>query len=180
MVQVLAGIGVVVIGVMVVGFGFRLLHKRFSGQVLVEFPIADNGTAAEVDVGQAGVYALWIRGRLFKPTPVATLRPVIQHSNDNKAVRLWPSFMRPSMNDGVMGRMELYSCRLSAGRYTLVLSAGRSFRPGFTLQLREGQAFYWFPASMLMLLVGVGLVVCGIIFGFFMDLPVFANPSRNG
>src|SRR5690606_42014422 len=76
--------------------------------------------------------------------------------------------MRPSMNDGVMGGMELYSCRLSAGRYTLVLPAGRSFRPGLTLQLREGQAFYWFPASMLMLLVGVRLVVYGIIFGFFM------------
>ena len=29
-----------------------------SGQVLVEFPIADNGTTAEVDVGQAGVYVV--------------------------------------------------------------------------------------------------------------------------
>jgi len=180
MMQVLAGAGVVVAGVMVIVLGFRLLRKRFSGQVLVELPIADNRTAAEVDVGQAGVYALWIRGRLFKQTQVATLCPVIQRSNDNKTVRLWPSFMRPTMNDGVTGRMELYSFRLSTGRYTVVLPAGRSFRPGFTLQLRKGQAFYWFPASVLLLLVGAGLLVCGIIFGFFMDLPVFANPSQNG
>src|SRR5690606_35647588 len=97
MVQVLAGIGVVVIGVMVVGFGFRLLRKRFSGQVLLELPISEKDTAAEVDLGRAGVYALWIRGRLFKPTSVATLRPVIQRSSGDMAVRLWPSFMRPSM-----------------------------------------------------------------------------------
>ncbi|WP_257668838.1 hypothetical protein [Parapedobacter tibetensis] len=114
--------------------------------------------------------------------PAGQFRPCVYPRGSDERIRLFPSFLRPNMNDGIAGRMELFTFSATKGQYSLKLAAGSSIstveeaitgwlagRPGdnnlYCIQVRASQPFYALPIGIILMLIAVGCMVGGAVAG---------------
>lgn len=171
------------LGVYVLVRAIRFSKSSFYGELLLELPFARQ--QATFTVTEAGVYAIWQKGEMFKRTPVDKFKPVIYYVPTNYQVALYPSLMRASMNDGAMGRMELSTFSAEPGPYRLELQDGSSIgglekavaslfsKPPdtsrYAVQVRRSQPFYYKILMVPLFLAAGWLMIGGLIGSLLAD-----------
>lgn len=171
------------VGIYVLVRAIKFSKSSFYGELLLELPFAMQQGAFTVT--EAGVYAIWQKGEMFKRTPVDQFKSVVYHGSTNQPVTLYPSVMRANMNDGTMARMELSTFSAEPGPYRLELQAGSSIgglekavsslfsKPPdtsrYAVQVRRSQPFY-FKILMVPLFLAAGwLMIGGLVGGLLAD-----------
>ncbi len=172
-------------GIPIAGFllykGIRLMRRSFAGKVLVEAPFEVPETPFEIT--QAGIYAIWVQGLLYKRNPLDQLRPVVLNAQTGEAADLSKSVFSPRSTGFTTGRMELGTFSAEPGNYKLrivegtdlsliqqaigsVLPAGTPDLKKFRIQVRQSQSQWWVLLALPMMIAGG----CGIIFCFVFGL----------
>jgi hypothetical protein len=158
----------------------RMVRKTFFGKVIIELPFSRESAIFEIPVD--GVYTIWQKGQYLRKMPLDIFKPVIINLSTKERINLFPSIFRPNTNDGVTIKMEIYRFRLKAGTYSISLAEGRSVSKlestlsaivpakkadldKYFILVRESQPFYILIASILLMIVSLGLMTIGLILG---------------
>jgi hypothetical protein len=109
--------GLSLAGIPLLVFAIKLIRGVFTEEIVAELPYTQK--EAPFSITTAGTYAIWQKAPLLARTPVGEFRPEVRSSPSGRPLRLRVSWMRPSVNNGMTGRMELFRFFAPAGDYTI-------------------------------------------------------------
>ena len=168
------------IGIFLLVKVIRMLKKTFSGKIIAEIPFQQKETGFELT--QAGQYAIWQKGQLFRKTPVGEFSLQIQDKNGNQ-VRLKPTWFLIHKNGWDTGRTEIKKFTAHAGKFTLWIldqPEGNSLQKiikdtipvkpvdqsQYFIQIRESQPVYYILIAIPLLTLSGFLIIVGMVAGF--------------
>jgi hypothetical protein len=176
--------GLIPIGIIGLIFSIRLIHKSFSGSIVLEIPYSQK--YAEFILNKPGNYSIWHKGQFFRKAPLDEYKPEITDKSTGLKTNLTSLLFRPNTNNGITARMELYRFSATAGKYLFELKEGKSISTiekkvinliparmvdydKYYIQIRESQ-------SLIILLIGIvfitlsGLcIIGGLALGILAD-----------
>lgn len=112
--------GLSLAGIPLLVFAIRLISGAFAEKILVEVPYRKK--EASFLIATAGTYAIWQKAPLFK-TPVGEFRPQVRSSASGQPLALRASLLRPTVNNGLTGRMCLIAAGCIIGGFVLGIVA---------------------------------------------------------
>ena len=168
------------IGIVTLVFGIRLLRKSFNGTVLLESAF-DKPTAC-FSVTKSGVHSVWMKGPLFRRTPINKLHPQIFNEATKEEISLNTSLLSPRSNGFSTGRMELYTFSAEAGSYRLEITEGSGISgvqqwlasafparnvdlKKYFIQIRESQSPLYTLLAIPVILAGGFGIIGGFVLG---------------
>lgn len=172
------------VGIFILVKTIRFLKPTFNGKVLAE--ISFSTKSIDFIIEKRGLYAIWLKGKLFTRTPIAQFRPEVYNTVTQLPISLHASLMGARMNNGSTGRMQYKTFSADAGTYRLEIKEGSGAGPidqviagllpktkidpnKFSLQIRESQpSYYALLAIPLFILSGWCIIGC-FVFGFLID-----------
>lgn len=173
--------GLSLAGIPVLVFAIRLISGAFAEKILVEVPYRKK--EASFLIATAGTYAIWQKAPLFKRTPVGEFRPEVRSSASGQPLALRTSLLRPTVNNGITGRMELFTFFAPAGQYKIELVEGASVSKvelalsallpvrktvhpdDYCLQVTKARSPFILLAGIFLCLIAAGCIIGGFVLG---------------
>lgn len=172
--------GLIPVGIVILVFSIRLLHKNFSGNILIDLPYLQK--TGHFVVTKPGNYAIWHKGTYWRRSPLDQFRPVITNESTGETANLIPSIFRPNSNNGRTARMELFRLTLPAGKYKIELTEGSSISrlenafirrlpakmvdfDKYFIQVRESGSFIFVIIGIILCIVAGFCIIGGLVFG---------------
>lgn len=177
------------IGIAGLVFSVRLVHKTFSGNIVLEIPYRHK--SAEFVLDKPGNYSIWHKGQFFRKAPLDEFRPEVTDVNTGQKAKLTSFLFRPNTNNGSTARMELYRFSAPAGNYLLELKEGKSISTienkvinlvparmvdydKYYIQVRESQPVYLVMAGIVLIALCGLCIIGGLVMGILAD-QIFAT-----
>ena len=170
------------LGVILLIFSIKSLHKSFSGNVILEIPYSQK--SADFELRNHGIYSIWHKGQFFRKTPLDEFKPVITTKTTGKEISLSSHLFRPNTNNGKTARMEIFRFSAPAGNYLLELKEGSSISKKensfirqlplkmvdhnkYYIEIRESQPRIFVLIGILMAVLSGLCIIGGLMFGIF-------------
>lgn len=115
------------IGIFLLTKGIKLSQKHFSGEVVFEISYIQK--SGRFTISKAGNYSIWLKGPLFKRTPIDQFQPTIYQEETKRYLHLDYPMTKTSSNNGSTGRMRLFNFYAPTGDYQFDLTSGSSRMP---------------------------------------------------
>ena len=168
------------LGIFILVKAIIMLRGVFSGKILAEIPLTVK--EAKFEIIEPGVYAVWLKGSMFKRTPVDKFVLELFKEPMGQQVDLPGSLFSPYVNGFDSGRMEMNRFSAEVGSYCLKQVAGsqitgleafftRLFPSGkvdyskFFLQVRKSKPVYYIIAGIPLIMLSIACIFGGIISG---------------
>lgn len=178
------------VGIIILIFSIKLVRKTVSGNIILEIPYSQKNS--EFTLNSPGSYSIWHKGQFFRKAPLDEYKPEIIDRSTGFKVSLFPSMIRPNLNNGKTARMELYRFSAPAGIYRLELTEGSGISgveksvirllPGkmvdydkYFIQVRESQSPFTFLIGIALIVLSGLCIVGGLVFGILAD-QIFTHP----
>ncbi|MGE8640076.1 MAG: hypothetical protein ACN6PR_15590 [Achromobacter sp.] len=173
--------GLSLAGIPLLVFAIRLISRAFAEKILVEVPYRQK--EASFSIAATGTYAIWQKAPLFKRTPVGEFRPEVRSSSSGQPLALRASLLRPTVNNGLTGRMELFTFFAPAGQYKIdivdgtsvskvelalsaLLPVRKTVRPDdYCLQVTKARSPFILLAGIFLCLIAAGCIIGGFVLG---------------
>ncbi|MDR6602273.1 hypothetical protein J2732_003278 [Achromobacter deleyi] len=173
--------GLSLAGIPLLVFAIKLVRGVFTGEIVAELPYTQK--EAPFSIATAGTYAIWQKAPLLARTPVGEFRPEVRSSPSGRPLRLRASWMRPSVNNGMTGRMELFRFFAPAGDYTIAFGEGASVSKvelalsallpirksalpaDYSLQVTKARSAFVLLAGIFLILIAAGCILGGFVLG---------------
>lgn len=169
------------LGIFILVKAILMLRGIFSGKVMAEIPLTAKD--AKFEISKPGVYAVWLKGSMFKRTPVDKFALELLKEPSGQHVDLPRSLFSPYVNGFDSGRMEMNRFSAEVGVYRLKLVEGsqlsgieslftRLFPTGkvdyskFFLQVRESKPIYYIIAGIPLIMLSIACIFGGLVSGF--------------
>ncbi len=167
-----------VIGIILLVIGIKMLIKSFNEKIIVEIPFTCKVNSFQI--GKAGAYSIWQKGKLFRKAPVDKFRPVITNETTGEQINISTSIMGTHVNNGSIERMKLFTFSAQTGNFKLELAEGSSVSfierafsslipvkkmdpDQYFIQIRENQPGYLILLGIPLIIIGFAGVLVGII-----------------
>jgi hypothetical protein len=155
------------LGIFLLVKAIKLLQASFFGKVIAETLLAGPSQLVELAVAEAGLYAIWLRGRRAQVYALSSkvFRPIVWEYTTRKLVPLSATLGRTQASDGDGYREKFYTFEVPAGRYTLDLSGPppAGDMAGLVVQVRQTTPFFYGLAGILLCIVSGFLIIGGIV-----------------
>lgn len=173
--------GLSLAGIPLLVLAIRLIRGAFSEKVVAELPYTQK--EASFSIAAAGTYSIWQKAPLLTKTPIGEFRPEVRSRQSGQPLTLRTSLMRPSVNNGLSGRMELFRFFAPAGDYQIVFGEGasvskielaisallpirRSAAPAdYSLQVTKARSPFILLAGIFLTLIAAGCILGGFVLG---------------
>lgn len=173
--------GLSLAGIPLLVFAIRLISGAFAEKIIVEVPHTQK--EAPFSIARAGTYSIWQKAPLFKRTPVGEFRPEIRSDQSDRPLALRASLLRPTVNNGLAGRMELFTFFAPAGQYRISLAKGASVSrielalstllpirttaapADYSLQVTKARSPFILLAAIFLCLIAAGCIIGGFVLG---------------
>ncbi|MFY0476107.1 hypothetical protein [Achromobacter marplatensis] len=173
--------GLSLAGIALLVFAIRLIRGAFAPKIVVELPYTQK--EASFSVTTAGTYAIWQKAPLLAKTPIGEFRPEVRSSASGQPLTLRGSWMRPTVNNGMTGRMELFRFFACAGDYTIAFGEGASaskielalsallpirksaLPADYSLQVTKARPAFVLLAAIFLTIIAAGCILGGFVLG---------------
>ncbi len=172
--------GLIPVGIVCLVFSIRLVHKSFSGSIVLEIPYSQK--SAEFVINKPGSYSIWHKGQFFRKAPLDEYKPEITDKSTGLETKLTSLLFRPNTNNGATARMELYRFSAPAGKYLLELKEGKSISTienkvinliparmvdydKYYIQIRESQPIFILLSGIVFITLSGLCIIGGLVFG---------------
>jgi hypothetical protein len=176
--------GLIPVGIVCLVFSIRLVHKSFSGSIVLEIPYSQK--SAEFVLNKPGYYSIWHKGQFFRKAPLDEYKPEITDKSTGLKTNLASLLFRPNTNNGVTARMELYRFSAPAGKYVLELKEGKSISSienkliklvparmvdydKYYIQIRESQPLILLLGGIVFITLSGLCIIGGLVLGILAD-----------